>query len=346
MEKDYLFYVSYSRADLDKYMERFFHDLIDEVRLISGVPGDRVAFLDRNSIDLGREWPSSIKEGLDASRVLLCMFSPAYFSHSATLQEFEFFRVRTEAAATQRGGARPRLIVPVLWASEKFLHNVPAEIKALNWYSPEFPEEYREDGLRLLLRFSHRRNGYRRFVTKLAEAIVDLAAAAPSPWQVSRVDRPLATIPTVAVAAPPEAPTVGKLRAFLCHASDDKPRVRALFEQLKEDGIEPWLDELNLLPGQRWEIEIPRALRMSHAVIICLSTRAVDKVGYINKEIKFALDAADEQPDGSMFLIPVKLEECKIPDRLKHFHVGNLYEPGGYSRLMNALELRANQLEL
>ncbi len=44
-------------------------------------------------------------------------------------------------------------------------------------------------------------------------------------------------------------------RVFLCHSSGDKPRVRALYEQLRRDGFNPWLDEKDLLGGQKWEDE-------------------------------------------------------------------------------------------
>ena len=34
-----------------------------------------------------------------------------------------------------------------------------------------------------------------------------------------------------------------KLRAFLCHASQDKPAVRELYQRLLAEGwIDPWLD--------------------------------------------------------------------------------------------------------
>ena len=59
--------------------------------------------------------------------------------------------------------------------------------------------------------------------------------------------------------------------------------------------IDPWLDEKKLLGGQDWDLEIRRALRRSDAVVICLSQRSISKVGYVNKEIKRALDIADEQ---------------------------------------------------
>ena len=50
-----------------------------------------------------------------------------------------------------------------------------------------------------------------------------------------------------------------------------------------------------------------------------------------------ALDVADEQPEGTIFLIPAKLEECETPGRLRRWHWVNLFEEGGYERLVAAL---------
>ncbi len=134
------------------------------------------------------------------------------------------------------------------------------------------------------------------------------------------------------------------LHAFLCHSSDDKPAVRALYKRLAADGISPWLDEVALLPGQDWQHEISKAVRNSDVVIICLSRNSIGKRGFVQNEIKYALDVADEQPEGTIFLIPLKLEECEIPDRLRRLHCVNLSEETGYERLKLALESRARSL--
>jgi hypothetical protein len=71
------------------------------------------------------------------------------------------------------------------------------------------------------------------------------------------------------------------LRVFLCHATDDKASVRQLYHQLQADGIAPWLDEENLVPGELWKAEIPRAISSAHVAIICLSHRSTTKWGYM-----------------------------------------------------------------
>ena len=134
------------------------------------------------------------------------------------------------------------------------------------------------------------------------------------------------------------------LHVFLCHSSGDKKTVRDLYNRLRKDGIDPWLDEENLLPGQKWQQEIPKAVRASDVVLVCLSKGAINKTGYLQKEIKYALDVADEQPEGAIFLIPIKLEECDIPDRLKEWQWVNIFETAGYERLLRALTSRATTL--
>ena len=137
------------------------------------------------------------------------------------------------------------------------------------------------------------------------------------------------------------------LRVFLCHASQDKFTVRELYKRLStEKWIEPWLDEENLLPGQDWQLEIPKAVRNADVVIVCLSQGSVSKAGYVQKEIKYALDVADEQPEGAIFLIPLKLEECKVPDRLSNRHWVNYYEENGHSKLLKAFQARAQSLSI
>ena len=109
-----------------------------------------------------------------------------------------------------------------------------------------------------------------------------------------------------------------RLQVFICHSKDDKRKVRKLCKRLIADGFDAWLDEEKLLPGQDWDLEIRKAVRGSETlVVVCLSSDSITKAGYVQKEIRFALDVADEQPEDAIFIIPVRLEDCSVPDRLK-----------------------------
>ncbi len=108
------------------------------------------------------------------------------------------------------------------------------------------------------------------------------------------------------------------LRVFLCHASQDKPAVRELCQRLVAEGwIEPWLDEKKLLPGQDWRTAIEEAVESADNIIICLSNTSVNKDGFIQKEMRYAREIALEKADETIFLIPLRLEECEVPRGLR-----------------------------
>jgi len=132
-------------------------------------------------------------------------------------------------------------------------------------------------------------------------------------------------------------PTESPERIFLCHSSGDKKRVRELYDQLTRDGLSCWFDEEDLLPGQDWELEISRAIQASDFVLACLSHQSISTRGYLQKELKNALDIADEQPEGATFLIPVRLEPCIIPQRLRRWQWVDLFAPTGYAQLLRTL---------
>jgi len=136
-----------------------------------------------------------------------------------------------------------------------------------------------------------------------------------------------------------------KLRVFLCHADEDKPKVRKLYKKLLSDGYDAWLDEEKLKPGADWKLSIEIAMRESHAIIICLSTVSVQKEGYVNVEILNALDIAKEKPEGTIFIIPVRLDECEVPYRFKNIQWTDLFAENGYKKVCDALNERLNDLK-
>ena len=139
-----------------------------------------------------------------------------------------------------------------------------------------------------------------------------------------------------------------QLRVFLCHASQDKPAVRELYKRLKsESWIDPWLDEEKLLGGQDFDLEIYKATRDADAIIICLSKISVAKEGYVNKEIRRALDVADEKPEGTIYVIPLRLDECEPSfERLKKLHWADYFVQNAHEKLVKSLRARAAALQI
>lgn len=140
------------------------------------------------------------------------------------------------------------------------------------------------------------------------------------------------------------------LRVFLCHSSADKPAVRELYQKLRaEPWIQPWLDEEELFPGQDWNMEIEKAIEETDVIIVCLSNNSITKEGYVQKEIKTALDFSDYKPEGTVFIIPVRLEDCKPPNRLSKWQYADYFQgqhERALKRLLVSLRKRAESLNL
>jgi hypothetical protein len=134
---------------------------------------------------------------------------------------------------------------------------------------------------------------------------------------------------------------MSSLKIFLCHATEDKLPVRVLYNRLIKDGFDVWLDEENLLPGQSWALEISKAIKNTDIILVCLSNKSVTKRGVVQKEIKLGLEEALLLPEGQIFIIPVRFEDCPMPaERLESLQWVNLFEENGYAKLLKALRLR------
>ena len=138
------------------------------------------------------------------------------------------------------------------------------------------------------------------------------------------------------------------LRVFLCHSSNDKPAVRELYQKLRaEPWIEPWLDEEELYPGQDWNMEIEKAVEAADAIIVCLTKNSINKEGYVQRELRIVLDFADYKPEGTIYILPVRLEECEPPRRLRAWQYADYFEgqrDRAFQRMLGSLKKRADSL--
>ena len=144
-------------------------------------------------------------------------------------------------------------------------------------------------------------------------------------------------------------PATRQLRVFLCHASQDKPAVRDLYQRLAaEPWIDPWLDEEKLLPGQDWNLEIEKAVESSDAVIVCISSTSIAKEGYVQKELRQVLNIALEKLEGAIFVLPVRLDDCPLPRQLRDKQALDYFPASNraveYEKLKTALKIRKNDL--
>ena len=59
--------------------------------------------------------------------------------------------------------------------------------------------------------------------------------------------------------------------------------------------------------------------------------------------MKYALDALDEMLDEDIFVIPVRLVECHVPQKLKDLQWVDIFAQGGLKKLIKALRVGAER---
>ena len=127
------------------------------------------------------------------------------------------------------------------------------------------------------------------------------------------------------------------LRIFLLYARSDEKAVRRLYNRLSKAGASVWMDRKKLLPGQDWQSEIHQAIYSSDIVIVCLSKQFNKQGGYRHEELRIALEKANVLPDDLLFIIPVLLENCEMPESLQRWQRVDLFESSGYKKLLSTL---------
>jgi TIR domain len=129
-------------------------------------------------------------------------------------------------------------------------------------------------------------------------------------------------------------------RVFLAHVTEDAEPASHLYDALEAEGLQPWMDVRNLVPGQNWPRAIERAIDCSDFFVPCFSRHSVNKWGGFQAEIRYALDCASRVPLDDIFIVPVRLDNCRVPRSIqKQFQYIDLFPEWsrGLSRLLRMM---------
>lgn len=108
-------------------------------------------------------------------------------------------------------------------------------------------------------------------------------------------------------------------KIFISYAKEDYRFAESLYTFLESNNFRPWLDKKGILPGQDWNFIIRKSLREANFIILLLSDISVQKRGYVQREFKLALEYYEEKLEDDIYLLPLKINDCQVPDRLSKF---------------------------
>jgi hypothetical protein len=201
--------------------------------------------------------------------------------------------------------------------------------------SPEAPKRIilvapREDWAPTVKRFTHGKHLISTWITDLPDADIYRA-----------IVRDFKSLRHLLQLGDPERGS--KVRAtaqvFLSYAREDRGKVESLYQKLSDAGFNPWMDTKGILPGENWKLAIQKAIQDSDFFLACLSANSVSKRGFVQREIRDALNIWQEKLDSDIYLIPVRLEDCKVTESLSDFQWVNLFEEDGWARLVKAIQV-------
>ncbi|MDM8544093.1 toll/interleukin-1 receptor domain-containing protein [Desulfococcaceae bacterium HSG9] len=131
------------------------------------------------------------------------------------------------------------------------------------------------------------------------------------------------------------------IKVFLNYAIEDQYMAERLYNDLKDAGVFLWHPDKDLLPGQNWKLEIKKAIKESTIFLALLSTKSILKRGFTQKELKTALDNLDEMPESDIFIIPVRIDDCKpIDSKLQYLQWVDLFPSyeEGLNKILRAIQ--------
>ena len=102
---------------------------------------------------------------------------------------------------------------------------------------------------------------------------------------------------------------------FISYVREDLERINQLCNDLNKYGVKVWLNRNDITPGIRWKQAIRRAIQEGAFFIACYSKAYNSRYKtYMNEELTLAIDELRIRPRDRVWFIPVKLNECEIPD--------------------------------
>jgi hypothetical protein len=121
---------------------------------------------------------------------------------------------------------------------------------------------------------------------------------------------------------------------FLSYARPDVGKAREVYKCLTGGRMRVWMDEQELRTGQDWKAEIEKAIRASQVFVACFSTRSVGHRGFFQTELRTAYEVWKTIPPGKVFLLPIRLDDCEIPQAVQSAHCTDFFASDGPAKLV------------
>lgn len=122
----------------------------------------------------------------------------------------------------------------------------------------------------------------------------------------------------------------------ISHAKEDRAATLEIQRLLGAAGLSTWIDVKSARSLQGWRA-LGDAIRASRILVLCLSTRSVETIGFEESQLFRALYVLEFIQEDDVYVVPVRLDDCQVPRRLSYLHCIDYFEPEGRDALVGAL---------
>lgn len=119
-------------------------------------------------------------------------------------------------------------------------------------------------------------------------------------------------------------------KIFISYSREhDLENAKQLYHLLKSANFSPWMEVFDLTPGVEWANEIQKVISKCDHVVLCLSSKAVNKIGFVQREWRYASEKALNYPEGYGFILPIRLDDCERPSYLEKYNTIDCFSTEG-----------------
>ena len=134
---------------------------------------------------------------------------------------------------------------------------------------------------------------------------------------------------------------------FIAYDNRDYESALRLYEGFMKEGIPAFLDKKSLLPGQRRKPTIHRKINETPFALVLISSHSKEP-GEFWSHVSKICEKLDATPEDNISVIPVRLDNCDIPnERLSELHMVNMFPDweDGLNKILQSIKCSLKELQ-
>jgi hypothetical protein len=128
------------------------------------------------------------------------------------------------------------------------------------------------------------------------------------------------------------------VKVFLSYPSERAEEAKEVRDFVRSVNVDCWFDKDNLIAGQDWDRARKLALADADLVLLICATETVSRDGVYQREINEALRSLDDKRLGTIYLLPIRLENVALPPEIGRLHYLDKFRPNWRGKLAIALK--------